>query len=100
LPSEWYEVFGQSIIESFIVGRPVVGARIGGIPELIGAAESGLLFTPGVEDELAACLRRLWDHPEETRQMGLNGRRRALMQYNSEDHYRQLFSLYERLVIG
>jgi glycosyltransferase involved in cell wall biosynthesis len=100
LPSEWYEVFGQSIIESFIVGRPVVGARIGGIPELIGEVESGLLFTSGVEDELAACVRRLWDHPEETRQMGLNGRRRALMRHNSEDHYRQLFSLYERLVIG
>lgn len=98
LPSEWYEVFGQSILESFAVGKPVVAARIGGIPELIDEGVDGLLFTPGAEDELAACLRRLWDDPVGTRQMGLNGRRKVLAQYTPENHYRQLYPLYERLV--
>jgi glycosyltransferase involved in cell wall biosynthesis len=100
LPSEWYEVFGQSIIESFVVGKPVVAARIGGVPELIDEGKDGLLFTPGTEDELAACVRRLWDHPEETRRMGANGRRKVLNQYTPENHYQQLFSLYERVVNG
>lgn len=97
LPSEWLEVFGQSIIESFAAGIPVVGARIGGIPEVIndGANADGLLFSPGVEDELAACLRRLWDYPQQAKEMGLNGRSKVLEEYNAEIHYAQLMPIYE-----
>ena len=98
LPSEWYEVFGQSITESFVVGKSVVAARIGGMPELIDEGKDGLLFTPGDEDGLAACLRRLWNNPEETRRMGLNGCRKVLERYTPENHYRQLYPLYEGLV--
>lgn len=99
IPSEWYEVFGLSILESFAMGKPVVGAKIGGIPELIneGVDGDGLLFTAGVEDELAACLRRLWEHPAEAREMGMNGWRKVRHQYNPETHYSQLFPLYEGL---
>ena len=98
LPSEWYENFPFSILESFAAGKPVVASRIGGMPELIDEDEDGLLFSPGDEDELAACLRRLWRDPEQTRSMGLNGRRKVLARYNPENHYRQLYALYERLV--
>jgi glycosyltransferase involved in cell wall biosynthesis len=98
LPSEWYEVFGMSIVESFALGKPVVAARIGGIPELIDEGQDGLLFTPGDADELAACLRRLWHDPRETQRMGLHGRRKALARYNPENHYRRLYRLYEKLV--
>lgn len=98
LPSEWYEVFGQSILESFAVGKPVVAARIGGMPELIDEGNDGLLFAPGNVDELVTCLRRLWDDPAKTRRMGLAGRRKALARYTPKDHYDQLYPLYERLV--
>jgi len=98
LPSQWYEVFGQSILESFAAGKPVIASRIGGIPELIEEGQDGLLFNPGDEDELAACLRRLWNDPEETRRMGRHGRRKVLSQYTPENHYRQLYPLYKRLV--
>jgi glycosyltransferase involved in cell wall biosynthesis len=100
LPSEWYEVFGQSILESLVLGKPVIAARIGGMPELIDQHNDGLLFTPGAKDELAACLHRLWKEPEMTRQMGLNGRRKVLAQYAPDSHYRQLYPLYEKLVRG
>ena len=100
LPSEWYEVFGQSILESFAAGKPVVGARIGGIPEVIndGAQADGLLFRPGGEEELAACLRRLWDHPQRAKEMGLLGRKKVLTDYNAEIHYAQLMPMYEGFV--
>ena len=98
LPSKWYEVFGQSILESFAVGKPVVAARIGGVPELVDEHDDGLLFTPGVEDELAACLRHLWQEPEMTHQMGLNGHRKVLAQYTPDNHFRQLYPLYKKLV--
>lgn len=58
-PSEWYENCPFSIIESISFGTPVIGANIGGIPELIDDGRTGLLFEPGnVEDlrEKISCL--------------------------------------------
>jgi glycosyltransferase involved in cell wall biosynthesis len=98
VPSEWYENSPYSVLESLAMGKPVVASRIGGIPELIDEGKDGLLFTPGDEDELVSCLRRLWNDPEETRRMGLKGRRKVLERYTPENHYRQLYPLYERLV--
>ena len=100
LPSEWYENFPFSILESLAAGKPVIASRIGGIPELIDDGEDGLLFSPGDADELADCLCRLWDAPEETRQMGLNGRRKVLTQYTPENHYHRLYPLYKKLANG
>ena len=89
-----------SIRQSFATGKPVAASRIGGIPELIDEGQDGLLFSPGDANELAACLRRLWDNPEQTRRMGLNGRRKVLAQYSPENHYRQLYPLYKKLANG
>jgi glycosyltransferase involved in cell wall biosynthesis len=56
LPSEWYENAPISILESFALGKPVIGARIGGIPEMVRDGETGWQFTSGSVEELAACL--------------------------------------------
>jgi len=47
LPSECYENCPISILESFAMGKPVIGANIGGIPELINEGSDGLLFESG-----------------------------------------------------
>lgn len=67
-PSEWYENCPLSVMESQLCGTPVVGADIGGIPELIdtGGTPTGALFPPGDADALAAKLRALWDDPART----------------------------------
>lgn len=46
-PSIWYENCPFSVMESISYGTPVVGADIGGIPELIDNGKTGLLFEPG-----------------------------------------------------
>lgn len=51
VPSECYENNPLSVIESLCAGTPVVGADIGGIPELIGA-ENGLIFESGNAESL------------------------------------------------
>lgn len=96
LPSEWYEVFGQAIVESFLGGRPVIGARIGAMPEVIDHEQNGLLFTPGDATELATCITTLWANPHQTQQMGLNGREKALTVYSPERYYATLMPLYTR----
>lgn len=60
-PSEWYENCPFSVMESQAYGTPVLGSRIGGIPELIAEGETGELFSSGDEAELTAKLRALWD---------------------------------------
>ena len=51
-PSEWYENCPFSVMESQMYGTPVLGANIGGIPELIRVGETGELFESGNAEEL------------------------------------------------
>lgn len=57
LPSEWYENAPMSVLESYALGKPVIGARIGGIPEMIVENETGWTFESQNVDDLAACLQ-------------------------------------------
>jgi len=47
-------------MESQIRGTVVIGANIGGIPELIAEGDCGLLFESGNVDSLVAAITRLW----------------------------------------
>ena len=51
VPSEWYENNPMTIIEAYSVGTPVIGARIGGIPEIVVDGQTGYQFeSSNVED--------------------------------------------------
>lgn len=63
-PSEWYENCPFSVMESQIYGTPVIGARIGGIPELIKEGVTGELFESGNVAELNEKILFLWDDKE------------------------------------
>lgn len=58
-PSEWYENCPFSIIESQMYGTPVIGSRMGGIPELIDEGITGELFEAGNVDDLEQKLKRM-----------------------------------------
>ena len=62
-PSEWYENCPFSVMESQMYGTPVLGADIGGIPELIRAGETGELFESGNAEELKRKIDDLWNDP-------------------------------------
>jgi glycosyltransferase involved in cell wall biosynthesis len=64
LPSEWYENAPLSVLESFAMGKPVIGARIGGIPEMVEPGVTGWLFRSGDVQELADLLRRVAAEPD------------------------------------
>ena len=63
VPSLWLENSPLVIHEAFMAGVPVVGARIGGIPDLVADGRGGLLFDPASPAALAATLRTLIDEP-------------------------------------
>jgi glycosyltransferase involved in cell wall biosynthesis len=62
ISSEWFENNPLAILESLALGTPVLGARIGGIPELIKENENGLLFEPGNGDDLKSKIRLFFDN--------------------------------------
>lgn len=60
-PSEWYENCPFSVMESQMYGTPVLGANIGGIPELIELGKTGELFDSGNAAELKEKIQKLWN---------------------------------------
>lgn len=71
-PSEWYENCPFSVMESQMYGTPVLGADIGGIPELIENGRTGELFASGNERELKAKIEKLWNDRALTEQYAAN----------------------------
>jgi len=94
VPSEWYEVFGLTVIETFSLGKPVIAAEIGGLAELISKGVDGHLFKPGSISELAAVICDFWHHPDRLHSMGMNGRHKVETMYSPDKHYKQLMNLY------
>jgi glycosyltransferase involved in cell wall biosynthesis len=98
MPSEGYDNYPMSVLESMACGTPVIGSRIGGIPEQIQDGYNGLLFEPGNAAQLAEKINYLLDNPQQATAFGRNGRRRVEEINAPEVHYRQTLALYESLL--
>jgi glycosyltransferase involved in cell wall biosynthesis len=70
-PSE-YEGLGMALMEALWLGKPAIGTRVGGIPELIRHDVNGLLVEPGRPAEMAAAIERLVVEPETRRRFSEN----------------------------
>jgi glycosyltransferase involved in cell wall biosynthesis len=95
IPSEWYEVTGLVILEAYAYGKPVIGSRIGGIPEFILENETGLLFEMGNAEDLSSKINYMIHNPDEIVRMGRNARNFVESRLNAEIHYKELMKVYE-----
>lgn len=92
-PSEWYENCPFSVMESQMYGTPVLGADIGGIPELIKEGETGELFQSGDRKDLYIKIRKLWRNPQIIEIYSENCRN---IHFDTIDQYcRKLIKIYE-----
>jgi glycosyltransferase involved in cell wall biosynthesis len=96
-PSEWYENFPFSIIESFLFSKPVVGSRIGGIPELVIHGETGNLFEAGNIDDLREKLIELWNNEVLIKIMGAKARKHVYDIVNFDVHWGKLNSIINNI---
>jgi glycosyltransferase involved in cell wall biosynthesis len=94
IPSEWYENCSMSCIESFACGTPVVGANIGGIPEMVEHGETGLLFEPSSVEDLREKIEDLFARPGDAARMGRAARAKAEREYSPRSHLDRLLALY------
>jgi glycosyltransferase involved in cell wall biosynthesis len=98
LPSEWYENAPMSVLESFALGKPVVGASIGGIPEMIDEGDNGLLFRSGDAADLAKALVSLEGAPrEQLVAMGKRARASVIERFNRQIYAQAMNQLYAEL---
>jgi len=99
VPSECYENNPLVIIESLAMSKPIIGANIGGIPELINEGYNGFLFTPKNIKSLIFTIQKAELLDEETYLMFCkNSRIFAENMFSREKHYDSLIELYEKLL--
>jgi len=98
MPSEWYENAPMTILEAYACGKPVVGSRIGGIPEMIDHGITGMLFEMGDTNQLSECIENLWSDRSLCQRMGHAARGKVEREFSSELHYDHLIKLYRDLL--
>ena len=82
--SECFDNCPFSVMESIMHGTPVLGANIGGIPELIRAGETGELFESGNGAALSHCIFEFWNNNKKTEAYGYNFKKHS---YDSVQEY-------------
>ena len=96
--SDWYETFGLTMVEAFACGVPVICSRMGAMEEIVEDGRTGLHFTPGDNEDLAAKIEWAWNHPDEMRQMGQAARREYESKYTAEKNYPRLMEIYQQAI--
>jgi glycosyltransferase involved in cell wall biosynthesis len=89
--------FPLAVLEAMAAGLPVVGARVGGIPELVLDGETGVLVEPDDPAALAAALDSLAESPERREAFGRAGRERVAESFTVDAFIRRTIELYEEL---
>lgn len=85
-------------IQAAQMARPVVAARVGGLPEVVIDGETGVLIDPEDSAALARAIAFLLDHPHNTSQMGQAARQRAELFFGWTRYLDSVEKLYYQLV--
>ena len=98
LPSEWYENAPISLLEAFAAGKPVIGANIGGIPEMLDHGKTGLIFESGNMDDLTDNIVKLTYYTnEQVSTLGKNARNHVSKTFTAKRYYNDVIDLYSSL---
>ena len=97
LPS-YFEGMGRVLLEAMAMGKPVVGTRVGGIPDLIEDGVNGFLVEPGNEIQLTEAILRILTEKELAKQLGANGRRKIQSRYSAAYMVQAIEAVYHRLL--
>jgi glycosyltransferase involved in cell wall biosynthesis len=100
-PSEWYENAPLSVLEALAAGKPLIGSRIGGIPELLDEGRTGWLFPPGDVDALARLLGAVAAMPDAALvEMGREARARVERDFGQQSYIDAMMALYAEIGVG
>ena len=98
LPARWYENAPISIMESYALGKIVIGSRIGGIPEMVTENETGFLFEPENIEQLSHLLQRVQVMEDnDIAGMGISGRNLVEQYFSPSNYLHNMLAIYEEI---
>ena len=101
VPSEWYENNPMTIVESYSMGVPVIGARIGGIPEIIEEGKTGFLFDSGDVDSLDRVISDVANIDTiDYGKMKKSAYQFFCSHFSSEEYYKTLMLFYNEVIFN
>jgi len=98
VPSRWYENNPMTIVEAYAYGKPVIGARIGGIPEILEGKGTGLLFESGDAESLKQSIAAACEASEEKySEMSVAARNFYEANFSEDGYYHKLIDFYGKV---
>lgn len=100
LPSIWYDNCPYSILETLVIGKPVIGSDMGGIPELVKDKENGFIFKHDDINDLAQKMKILFEDDNLVKKLSENARSISRKLYSKETYYDTIIKIYEEVIKG
>ena len=80
------------MIEAECLGTPVLGARIGGIPEMIEEGKTGMTFSSGNIADLKEKIENMWNTAFDYHDIATT----SMERYNAEKYYKNIINIYHK----
>jgi glycosyltransferase involved in cell wall biosynthesis len=93
-----YESFGIIFLEAMKYAKPVIGTRVGGIPEIIHENQTGFIIEPEDHHDLSQKIIHLLDNPSECKKLGRNGRKRIEYFFSDEKFADNTINIYKKVI--
>jgi glycosyltransferase involved in cell wall biosynthesis len=90
--------FGITYLEAWCYGLPVIGARAGGVPDVIDDGRDGLLVPFGDLDAIAGAIGRLLHDRDEAQRLGASGRAKVMRELTWDRIYAQVRAVYDEVL--
>ena len=99
VPSECYENNPMTVVEAYSMGVPVIGARIGGIPEIVDEGATGFLFESGDVESLEQVIAKSRSvNDEDYANMKRNAKQFAKEHFDTVGYVEKLVAFYESII--
>lgn len=98
VPSEWYDNFPNSLIESYAFKKAVIATDFGSLHYMVDDGITGLKFKYADIEDLEAKINYMFEHQEETVEMGVSGYKLIETIYSPEAHYKRLMDVFKKLI--
>ncbi len=98
VPSECYDNFPNSLIESYAYKKAVIASNLGSLKEMVDEAETGLLFIPKDANDLRKKVTFLFNNPDLNVSYGNNGYNKLLSVYSAPIHYEKLMKVFYAVI--
>lgn len=98
VPSECYDNYPLAVLESFALGKPVLGTRLGGIPELIVENYNGWFFEYGNVEDSVEKIKLHFNEKESIVEFGKHARQMIEKQNSPEKDYYNLMRCYDMVL--